>query len=134
MCVFSSALFLSGKTEQPHSSSNDNIMQKILFKFITFIILFGGYMKHYIPFILIYWAVISLVSVIITIKDKRAAVNHKWRVPEATLMLLGFLGGAEAMLLTMKIIRHKTKHLKFMLGLPAEIILHIALILFLFYS
>lgn len=91
-------------------------------------------MKHYIPFILIYWAVISLVSVIITIKDKRAAINHKWRVPEATLMLLGFLGGAEAMLLTMKIIRHKTKHLKFMLGLPAEIILHIALILFLFYS
>ncbi len=91
-------------------------------------------MKHYIHFILIYWAVISLVSVIITIKDKRAAVNHKWRVPEATLMLLGFLGGAEAMLLTMKIIRHKTKHLKFMLGLPAEIILHIALILFLFYS
>ena len=91
-------------------------------------------MKHYIPFILIYSAVISLVSVIITIKDKRAAVNHKWRVPEATLMLLGFLGGAEAMFLTMKIIRHKTKHLKFMLGLPAEIILHIALILFLFYS
>lgn len=91
-------------------------------------------MKHYISFILIYWVVISLVSVIITIKDKRAAVNHKWRVPEATLMLLGFLGGAEAMLLTMKIIRHKTKHLKFMLGLPAEIILHIALILFLFYS
>lgn len=91
-------------------------------------------MKHYIPFILIYWIIISTVSVIITIKDKKAAVKHKWRIPEATLMLFGFFGGAEAMFLTMKIIRHKTKHLKFMLGLPAEIILHIALILFVFYS
>lgn len=91
-------------------------------------------MKHYIPFILIYWIIISTVSVIITIKDKKAAIKHKWRIPEATLMLFGFFGGAEAMLLTMKIIRHKTKHLKFMLGLPAEIILHIALILFVFYS
>ena len=33
-------------------------------------------------------------------------------------MLMGALGGAGAMLITMLMIRHKTKHIKFMLGLP----------------
>lgn len=77
---------------------------------------------------LIYFALISLVAVAVTIKDKRAAVKGKRRVSEATLMLIGLCGGATAMLITMKIIRHKTKHLKFMVGLPLEIALHAALV------
>lgn len=77
---------------------------------------------------LIYFALISLVAVEVTIKDKRAAVKGKRRVPEATLMLIGLCGGATAMLITMKIIRHKTKHLKFMVGLPLETALHAALV------
>lgn len=89
-------------------------------------------MKHYITYILLYWLIISLVSVAITVKDKIAAKNHSQRTPEMTLMLLGLLGGAEAMYFTMKIIHHKTRHLKFMLGLPIEIILHAALILLCF--
>ena len=84
-------------------------------------------------YILIYWAVISLVSVIVTIKDKIAAKKGRWRTPEATLMLLGLFGGAEAMYITMNLIRHKTKHKKFMIGLPAEIILHIAVIVAIFF-
>jgi uncharacterized membrane protein YsdA (DUF1294 family) len=42
-------------------------------------------------------------------------------------MGIGLVGGALPMYITMKLIRHKTKHKKFMLGLPAEIILHVAL-------
>lgn len=84
-------------------------------------------MNNY-AYILIYWLIISLVSVFFTIKDKNAAKKHRWRTPEATLMMLGLLGGAEAMYITMKKIRHKTQHKKFMIGLPAEILLHIALI------
>lgn len=80
-------------------------------------------------YLLIYWAFISLIAVIFTIKDKLAAINHKYRIPERTLMFIGLLGGAEAMLITMKIIRHKTKHIKFTLGLPIEIIFHIGLII-----
>lgn len=80
-------------------------------------------------FIIIYFIIISTVSVFLTVKDKSAARNHRSRVPESKLMLLGFLGGAEAMYITMKLIRHKTRHAKFMTGLPVEIILHIILII-----
>ena len=77
--------------------------------------------------ILLYIAVMSLVSVIITVYDKIAAKKApKSRVPEATLLFVGVLGGACAMLLTMLMIRHKTKHAKFMVGLPVVILLQIA--------
>lgn len=66
------------------------------------------------------------VAVIITVADKSAAKRNKWRVPEATLMLIGLFGGALPMYVTMKTIRHKTKHKKFMIGLPLEIALHAA--------
>lgn len=88
-------------------------------------------MNNYV-YTIIYWLTISLVSVFFTVKDKKAAKNHRWRTPEAALMLLGLFGGAEAMYITMKLIRHKTQHKKFMIGLPAEIILHIVLIVAIF--
>ena len=73
-----------------------------------------------------YLAVISLLAVIITIHDKSAARRHKWRVRESTLLLVSALGGSAAMLLTMLLIRHKTKHAKFMVGLPVIIAMQIA--------
>ena len=51
------------------------------------IILFGGVMKN--SYIIIYFLIISAVAVYLTIKDKAAAKTHSWRVPEATLMLVG---------------------------------------------
>lgn len=84
--------------------------------------------KEIIIGIAVYAAVISLISVILTSVDKANAVRHKRRVPERTLMLFGFLGGAFAMYVTMKLIRHKTLHKKFMIGLPLEFIFHIVLI------
>jgi len=77
---------------------------------------------------LVYWLAISLLSVVVTCRDKRAAKKKKRRIPEATLMALAALGGASAMLATMKIIRHKTQKPKFMIGIPLLIVLHIALI------
>ena len=77
---------------------------------------------------LIYLALISLVAIIITVADKYAAKKGMWRIPEATLMLIGLLGGATAMFITMRTVRHKTKHKKFMIGLPLLIALHAALI------
>lgn len=90
-------------------------------------------MKHYILAAIAYWVIISIIGVFFTIKDKRAAIKNKWRVPEATLMIIGLLGGAAAMFITMKIIRHKTKRLKFMLGLPLETALHVLIIAACFY-
>lgn len=78
---------------------------------------------------LLFYLVIAVVSVILTVHDKNAARKGAWRVPEATLMGIGFIGGALPMLITMKLIRHKTRHIKFMVGLPLEIILHVAIII-----
>lgn len=82
---------------------------------------------NYIYIIFIYLIFITLLAVALTVYDKAAAQNRKRRIPERTLMLVGLAGGALAMLITMKAIRHKTKHLKFMLGLPLELLLHIAI-------
>lgn len=87
-------------------------------------------MQFFSELILIYFAVISAVAVIITIADKTAAKKNLWRIPEATLMLIGLFGGALPMFVTMRVIRHKTKHKKFMIGLPLEIALHAAILCF----
>ena len=79
---------------------------------------------------LIYIAVMSLVSIIVCIYDKRISKKNKveLRIPEKVLLILSALGGSVAMLTTMLITRHKTKHVKFMLGIPVIIILQVALI------
>jgi len=56
----------------------------------------------------------------------------KHRTRESTLLLLSALGGSVAMLATMLIIRHKTKHVKFMLGIPLIILLQAAAVIALF--
>lgn len=75
----------------------------------------------------VWLAVISMISAVVTLYDKAASKSRKWRVPEKILMLLGFVGGATAMYVVMQLIRHKTKHKKFMIGLPVFIVIHLAL-------
>lgn len=65
---------------------------------------------------------ISVLAVILAVSDKIAAKCRISRVPEATLFVVSLLGGSAAMYLTMLLIRHKTKHKRFMLGLPAILI------------
>ncbi len=75
----------------------------------------------------VYLAVISVISVVVCLYDKFAAkVIKRHRTREATLLLLSALGGSVAMLVTMLIFRHKTKHLKFMIGIPLIIVLQVA--------
>lgn len=84
--------------------------------------------------LLLYLAVISLVSVIVTVADKVRSIKGRWRVPENTLILLSSLGGSLAMLLTMRIIRHKTRHIKFMAGIPIILLFQIILLGYLCYQ
>jgi len=65
-----------------------------------------------------YISILSIISMIVTIADKVKAQKGKRRVPENTLLLLAALGGSLAMYAVMLIIRHKTRHSKFMWGLP----------------
>lgn len=82
--------------------------------------------------LLIYFLIISLISAVITAVDKRNAIKGKRRIPEDFLITLGLVGGALSELTTMKLIHHKTKHKKFMLGLPIEIAFHIAIIILIY--
>ena len=59
--------------------------------------------------------------------DKWKARHGRWRIPEATLLLLAFLGGAPGALLGMKTFHHKTKPRKFTILVPLFLVLQIAL-------
>ncbi len=77
-----------------------------------------------------YLIIISVITAIITVYDKIAAKAFtKHRVPEKVLLFLAVIGGAAAEYITMKIIRHKTKHTKFMIGLPVIMAVHIIVFL-----
>ena len=88
-------------------------------------------LQENLPLILICWlGAISVASFVITVYDKWAAKhNPRHRTRENTMLFLSLLGGSVAMFATMLTIRHKTKHLKFMLGIPAIMILQAAAIL-----
>ena len=76
----------------------------------------------------LYIIVVSLISVVLTVLDKHNARLHRWRVRERTLFLFAVCGGSLAMYATMLWIRHKTKHKRFMLGLPTIMIAQIILL------
>lgn len=87
-------------------------------------------MDFILYFLLFYLVVINLISIIVTISDKSRSKKNKWRVKEKTLFTLAILGGSVSMYITMRIIRHKTKHLSFMLGIPVIIVLQLLLAYF----
>ena len=81
----------------------------------------------YVQVALGYLGAISLLAVILTIADKRQAIHHGRRIPEATLLLFSVLGGSVAMYVTMRLIHHKTRKPKFMVGIPLILFVQIAL-------
>ncbi len=91
-------------------------------------------MNTFFIILTIYLISINLISVIVTAYDKHCAVKKRWRVKESTLMLLSALGGSVGMYITMLLIKHKTKHLKFMLGIPIILIVHLAAVIYLYKS
>jgi uncharacterized membrane protein YsdA (DUF1294 family) len=85
--------------------------------------------------ILLFWLLlINCIGIFVTIHDKRAAQRGAWRVPEKTLFALCVLGGCPGVYLTMRAIRHKTKHKRFMIGIPLIFAGQLALCAWLFYS
>ena len=85
--------------------------------------------------LIVYVAIISVISIIVCIYDKKISKKNKveLRIPEKTLLILSALGGSVAMFITMLIIRHKTKHVKFMLGIPLIMVVQAAAIFALCY-
>lgn len=82
-----------------------------------------------------YLLIINALGFLLMLIDKQKARKNKWRIREAALMWVAALGGSIGSLLGMYTFRHKTKHLKFTLGIPVLLALQItgALGLYLFF-
>lgn len=72
----------------------------------------------------------SIITFFFYYADKQKAKNGAWRIRESTLIMLSFLGGSLGAMCGMFLLRHKTKHVKFMILIPLSLLIHIALILF----
>ena len=88
---------------------------------------------EYIPlsYILIYFLVINLIGFVSMYIDKRKAKKGGWRTPEKTLLTIALAGGSIGSLCGMYKFRHKTKHARFKFGIPAFLVIHIVLIVYL---
>ena len=62
-----------------------------------------------------YLLAINLITFIIYGIDKYKSIKHKYRISEATLIILAILGGPFGAFLGMIIFHHKTKKKKFMI-------------------
>ena len=83
--------------------------------------------------LIIYLVMINLVAFAMMGIDKKRARAHAWRISEKALFLSALLGGSIGAICGMQFFRHKTKHWYFKYGMPAILILQLALAGALFY-
>ena len=77
----------------------------------------------------LYLILINAVSFLLMLVDKHKARKNLWRIPEATLMGVAAIGGSFGALAGMYLIRHKTKHRKFTVGIPLMLLIHIIMVI-----
>lgn len=76
---------------------------------------------------ILYCAAINVITFFAFGIDKWKAKRHKWRLSEASLLGLAAIGGSIGALLGMRVWHHKTLHKKFKYGVPAIIVIQVAL-------
>ncbi|MFI3209137.1 MAG: DUF1294 domain-containing protein [Eubacteriales bacterium] len=76
----------------------------------------------------IYLVIVNVIAFAMYGIDKRKAIKHQYRIPEKQLILIAVLGGSVGAYVGMKTFRHKTKHVKFTLGVPAILIAQVLII------
>lgn len=79
--------------------------------------------------VLYYFIAVSVIGALVCIYDKLAAPRGWKRVPERTLFFWALIGGGPGVYLTMLLIRHKTLHRSFMLGILAIMVFQIVIII-----
>lgn len=90
-------------------------------------------MSSCLPIALYYLLAVNLLTFVTYGIDKYKARHNHWRIPEATLLLLVALGGSIGALLAMHLFHHKTQHKKFRYGVPAILIIQLAIAAFCYY-
>lgn len=81
-------------------------------------------------FLILYLLIVNAAGFLVMTLDKLLAKKNAWRIPERTLMGFAAIGGSIGVLLAMYTVRHKTKHAKFYLGVPAILVAQIGIFLF----
>ena len=82
-------------------------------------------------YLLNYLVIINIIAFIVYGIDKLKAKRGKWRITEATLLLLAIIGGSIGAWCGVKVWHHKTLHKKFRYGIPLIIAIQIAMIWYL---
>lgn len=81
--------------------------------------------------ILLYLIIINAAAFLLMLVDKLKAKRGAWRISERTLIGTAALGGSIGALMGMYLFRHKTKHIKFTLGIPVILVAQITLVVWL---
>lgn len=84
-------------------------------------------------YLLVYLLIINAAGFTLMLVDKYKAKKKRWRIPEATLMGVAALGGSVGSLIGMHLVRHKTKHPKFTIGIPVILAVQIVAAVILFF-
>ena len=85
-----------------------------------------------VKYISLYLLFINIITFVVFGIDKRKAIKHKWRVPEATLFILSIIGGSLGGIFGMYIFHHKTKKIYFVIGIPLIFVLQTVLVVYLY--
>lgn len=75
-----------------------------------------------VAYIVPYLTFINIITFAVYGIDKWKAKRNKWRITEANLLLLAFVGGSLGAYMAMKVFRHKTQHKKFTILVPLFLI------------
>ena len=78
-----------------------------------------------------YLLAINALSFILFGLDKYKAKKGKWRISEATLLMMAVIGGSIGAWTGMRLWHHKTMHKKFKYGIPIIIIMQVSLVVYL---
>ena len=78
-------------------------------------------------FILHYLLFVNLLAFVLFGLDKYRARKSRRRISENTLLAFAVAGGSVGALIGIKLWRHKTKHAKFYIGVPAMLLLQLML-------
>lgn len=74
--------------------------------------------KSEVIYFIFYLVIMNGITFLVYGVDKYKAKKHKWRISENMLMGLAAIGGFVGAFAGMQVFRHKTKHMKFVVGVP----------------
>lgn len=85
-------------------------------------------------YLLLYLLIINAAAFLLMLIDKQKAKKRKWRIPEALLIGSAIIGGSLGAWCAMQLFRHKTRHKKFILGIPFILGIQVLLVVLYWYK